>query len=200
MTNYACLDQTIDESSWSHGGYGESGTSNVFDIKNKPGCSRGGQVVLCCDSDRIRPRAYVHRYKCHLSFEEFTQGQNEVRMITEQLDILFEKGLLKQKPTLTADNFFSGDRIMHYMGKFVYFISQFTKHLLINTGKKGYGYLCTVRRDRLPRGVPKKYFHHEKTQVSERTRVARFIDPVVASKTFNATDTTEKYEIAIISF
>ena len=119
VTNKATLDQTVDESSWGHGGYGEKGTGIVTDIINKPGISRGGQVVTCMDSDRLRPRAYLHRHKLHPVHENFTKGQNEIKLIMDKLDALVDRNIFTKKPHLVADNFFSGDKILHYAGKFI---------------------------------------------------------------------------------
>lgn len=40
----------------------------------------------------------------------------------------------------------------------------------------------TCRRDRLPREVPSRYWHKEKTNTETRSRVARFEKPIVAIK------------------
>ena len=47
-------------------------------------------------------------------------------------------------------------------------------------GERGFGLTMTCRRDRLPGGVPGKYFHKEKTPPDKRSRVAKFFNPVVA--------------------
>ena len=67
-------------------------------------------------------------------------------------------------------------------------------------GKKGYGFLCTTRQDRLLKGIPNKYFYHGKIKVYDRTKVARYLQPVVASKVFKAIDNSKKYEIVLVSF
>ena len=59
----------------------------VFKIMNKPGVSKGGQIVLVTDVDRIRPRAYLHRHNLHPMGNGFTaKGPNEVRMIVNKLE------------------------------------------------------------------------------------------------------------------
>jgi len=49
-------------------------------------------------------------------------------------------------------------------------------------GKMGFGATMTCRRDRLPSGVAKHYFHHEKGAVDQRNKAARFINPITAVK------------------
>jgi len=49
-------------------------------------------------------------------------------------------------------------------------------------GTNGFGATMTCRRDCLPFGVPGRYFHKQKTLSSQRTKVARFLQPVIAIK------------------
>ena len=58
----------------------------------------------------------------------------------------------------------------------------------------------TCRRDRLPSGIPAKYWHKQKTDISKRTKVARFFQPVVAVKEFDATDDHNRYRRVNVSF
>ena len=67
-------------------------------------------------------------------------------------------------------------------------------------GEKGYHCISTNRRDRLPQGVAKRYFHGEKTQVNERTKVGRYIQPVIAVKTFKGSGTKKDYRQVYVSF
>ena len=91
FTKTAGLDLCGDESTWGFGGFGERGTGLVGLILGKPGVSKGGQVVLVSDVDRLRPRAYVHRHKVHekpIGWNK--QGPIEVRMIMDQIkEIIF---------------------------------------------------------------------------------------------------------------
>ena len=80
------------------------------------------------------------------------------------------------------DNYFSGDKICDWIGQ------------------KGFGATMTCRRDRLPSGVPAKYWHKQRTDTSKRTKVARFFQPVVAFKTFDATDEYCGYRRVNVSF
>ena len=167
LTKYAELDLCIDEMTWKFMGYGEGGV--VYRIVGKPGVTKGGQVAFAVDRSRCRPRAYIHRHKWHNRPQGFgKQGPNEVRMLAELLEAMVIKeegdGIFTERPHLTFDNFFSGDEIMDYLGC------------------KGFAATCTVRRDRLPSGVPKTAFHHEKEAVNDRNKVARFLEPITAVK------------------
>jgi hypothetical protein len=53
-------------------------------VQGKPGITKGGQVCLIVDVDRICPRAYLHRHNCHE--EKFkNKGPNEVYHLWNQL-------------------------------------------------------------------------------------------------------------------
>ena len=168
---YANPDQCGDETSYGFQGWGEPASGLVYLINNKPEITKGMQTVITSDVDWIRPRAYIHRHKKHPKL--FTnQGPTEVRLMWEtQLlplcrpdNTLIGKALFQTKPHITWDNFFSGTEIMEY------------------AAQEGFGLTMTCRRDRLPAGVPRKYFHHKKTPVTHRTRAARFEHPIVAVK------------------
>ncbi len=77
INKYAGLDLCGDESTWGHNGYGVASSGLVSLILNKPGITRGGQVVIVSDVDRIRPRAYLHRHKLHENAYT-SQGPSEV--------------------------------------------------------------------------------------------------------------------------
>ena len=73
--------------------------------------------------------------------------------------------LFEQKVHIAMDNYFSGDEILKYLGE------------------RGWKATMTCRRDRLPKDVNRMYFHHLKGQkVDNRSRVARFEQPVIAVK------------------
>ena len=165
------LDQCGDETTWAFMGYGERGLINR--IAGKPGVTKGGQIVLSSDVSRNRVRAYVHRHNFHPRPDGFTvQGNNEVRMIAEMLREKLCKeegdgGLFSELPHFTFDNYFSGDVIIQWLGE------------------NGFGGLFTCRRDRLPRGVPKEFFHHERGTnggSDKRTKVTKFVEPITAVK------------------
>eukprot|EP00957_Ditylum_brightwellii_P125388 9556787-Ditylum_brightwellii.AAC.1 len=52
---------------------------------NKPGVSKGGQIVLVCDQEQICPCAYVHCHKMWDTPTGFTEGTNDKRMIVDKL-------------------------------------------------------------------------------------------------------------------
>eukprot|EP00536_Pseudo-nitzschia_multiseries_P008003 jgi/Psemu1/19289/gm1.19289_g len=74
--------------------------------------------------------------------------------------------LWKRPPHRTVDNFFNGDSILDWMGK------------------RGLGIIGTVARNKLPKGVPYKYFHKENASHSAKkfARVARMCNPVTLVK------------------
>jgi hypothetical protein len=80
-------------------------------------------------------------------------------------DNAFGRPLFQSKPHMTWDNYFSGSTILEY------------------AAEQGFGMTCTVRRDRLPKGVPPKYWHKEKTQPNaQRPKAARFHNPILVMK------------------
>jgi hypothetical protein len=73
------------------------------------------------------------------------------------------RGIFREKPCVTADNYFGNDLVDTWMGE------------------KGFGFLHTTRRDCLPPGVPDWAWHKESvTATDQRTRVARFLQPITA--------------------
>jgi hypothetical protein len=69
--------------------------------------------------------------------------------------------LWNELPHFTWDNYFSGDKIFNHIG-------------LLR-----FGALMTCRQDRLPAGIPEKYLSKKKTDIKERSKVARFNKPIV---------------------
>jgi len=171
ITLYACSDQCVDESTFGHGGYGPMNDGLFGYLKNKP-FTKGGQIVLTCDVDRIRPRAYVHRHKAHPVILS-PSGPNEIALIYERLEHLILAGqsenplrpvpIFRCAPHITGDNHFSGETVM--------------RHAM----EKGFGLLMTCRRDRFP-GIPTMYVQKEKTDNGNRAKSARYQNPVVAIK------------------
>ena len=130
----------------------------------------------------------MHRHKLHTDSEFTVMGNIEVKKVMEQLQKLVDgsddvKKLFSQKPHMTWDNYFSGEGMMNYIGK------------------QGFGCIMTCRRDRLPAGIEGKYLHKKKTDSTDRTRAARFLEPVVAIKQFKSDkDEYEPYERVHVSF
>ena len=79
ITKHACLDLTGDETAWGHAGYGETGSGITGRIMNKPGISKGGQVVIISDTRRIRPCSYMHRHKLHEDTLDMVRQALELR-------------------------------------------------------------------------------------------------------------------------
>jgi hypothetical protein len=165
FTQKAGLDLVIDESTW---GFSGMGGPFVDFLVNKIK-SRGGQTVLLMDSDRLRPRGYLHRQKNYRSKAPFpTKGMTEVFDLISRF-VLHQVGEGKLWPTaphLTVDNYFNGDEILNWMGQ------------------QGLGMLGTVARNRLPRGIEGKYFHKEAIipAMKARSRLARLAGPITMVK------------------
>ena len=184
LTKKGELDLTGDETSWGHQGFGEKGGGNLFRVANKPGISKGGQTVLISATNRIRPYFVQHRHKFNPRYPPGMNaaGPAEVRTVIDALERMVvgregeSKKIFPVPPHITFDNFFSGEPICQY------------------AGEKGFGLLLTTRRDRLPKGVKGIHFHKKKTESSHRTKVARYIEPVVAVKK------NEEYDIVHCSF
>jgi hypothetical protein len=171
VTRKAGLDLCGDETTYGHQGFGERGSGILTKIQGKPGITKGMQSVIVTDCDRIRPTAYLHRHKKHRQIFR-QQGPNEVALLWEEQlrpllspDNKYNRALFQSHPHMTWDNYFSGDEVMYY------------------AAEQGFGFTTTIRRDRLPRNVPGKYWHKEKTQPNaQRPKSARFLQPIVATK------------------
>ena len=205
-TSKADLDITIDESTWGFAGYcGEAGGR----LTKKP-VSKGGQTTIAIDIHHRYPRAYVHRHSLQTARTRPAgfgqQGPAEVVWLMKQLDQLIvdraddsnveimdrakgvkpysvpKKQIFDSPPHFTADNHFSGEHVMDYVGS------------------QGYGITCTTRRDRLPTEL-KKYLHHEKKDSNDaRMKVMRFENPICVTKYVAATATTKAYTKNLVSF
>lgn len=56
----------MDETSWPHCGYGESGSGVCGRLSQNEKIAKGGQtVLLCMDAGRFRICAYKHRHKLY---------------------------------------------------------------------------------------------------------------------------------------
>jgi hypothetical protein len=75
-----------------------------------------------------------------------------------------KKKIYAKRPHITADNHFSGENVMDYIGKI------------------GFGITTTCCHDRFPKGL-KDYFHHKKVLIHDkRTRVSWFKQPSLPSR------------------
>ena len=94
-----------------------------------------------------------------------------------------EKMIFKSKPCFTLDNFFSGEFSLNFLGR------------------NGYGGVFTCARNCLPKGVNKEAFHHLKTDASQKIKVARFYEPIVAVKKYlSSNNNSNNYERVHVSF
>jgi hypothetical protein len=88
--------------------------------------------------------------------------------------------IYKTPPHITADNHFSGDNIMKFMGS------------------KGYGFTVTCRRDHFPVGI-KQYLHQEKIKVDDKmVKAMQYENPIVAVRQVEATNESMAYTENII--
>jgi hypothetical protein len=167
-----------DETTISVNSYGESGCDLIKRVKGKPGVTKGAQIVLVSDVHRNRVRAYFHRHNAHAKIPGVTtQGNLEVRRVMEGI-LPLVKGELQgrndtrrqifvRKPHSTWDNFFSGCRIMNWLGT------------------NGFSATMTCRRDRLPSSIPGMYLHKESTAPGDKAaRFGRFNNPITIVKKF----------------
>ena len=193
ITDYAEENQTVDETTWGHSGYGEAGTGITSRLMNKK-VNKGGQTTIITDSRRFRPRAYIHRHKLHKPIDGQTRrGTNELAYLLTDITKmvigdapppavagitagsiqatttqLHPKKIFRTKPTVCADNFFYDDKMLDWIGE------------------KGFSSIGTCARNCLPRGIDKKYLHAEKHQPGcKYSRVARMTNPIVAVKDCN---------------
>ena len=93
LTKYAELDLCGDESSWAHQGFGEKGARNLWRIPNKPGVSKGGQVLIVLAVNRICPYFYQHRHKFTKKYGKPTfdsEGPAEVCTAINELEKMIE--------------------------------------------------------------------------------------------------------------
>ena len=143
--------------------------------------SKGGQTVLVCDDHHVRPRVYHHRYKLQSKPDDWTASvMVETRRLIEVLECMAINSddsiaipkfqIYDQKPRITMDNYFSGDKVHDWIGS------------------KGFGATITYHHDRLPSNIPSKKLNKQKTDSSKRTKFAHFYNPVVAVKRFAAKD------------
>ena len=184
ITKNGELDLTGDETTWGFQGFGEKDAKVVFRVAGKPGVSKGGQTVIVCATNRIRPYWYQHRHSMNKRYGKgFTaEGPAEVRTCIDDLSKHVvganneKKAIFKKCPHITWDNYFSGEDICHY------------------AGKKGFGLLMTNRRDRLPKEVKGEYMHKKKTDSTKRSKSARYIEPVILVKE------EENYEVVLTTF
>jgi hypothetical protein len=191
MIEFGGLDCTGDETSWPNSSYADVHST----LKGKK-TDRGGQHVLLLDARRRYIYAWTPRHRFFAKNKSFSAtGQAEVVRLIDKMEPLLVGGhqedgdtrrqIFNAKVHITMDNYFSGDNVMKYLGE------------------RGYKATMTCRRDRLPEGVPKSAFHYLKgIKVDNRTRVARFEQPIVAVKYVKQAEGSEMkdYTLTHVSF
>jgi hypothetical protein len=171
----------------------------------------GGQTTMLYDVSRRYPRHYIHRHKLTDKRRPpgFNQeGPAEIVQMVDAIDNLIKgkldtdhddmftllphpsgkiiwykkTAIFTRPPHLIADNYFSGEHVMDFIGK------------------KGYGITCTCRRDRIPKAI-KPYIHHEKvTNYDQKAKVMRFQNPITAIKQVPANGDEKAYTKTFVSF
>lgn len=173
---------------------------------------KGGQTSVLIDINHRYPRAYMHRHGLQCPATRPTgfrqQGPAEVHYLCEDVIQMLQgpsansnemtvtmcnqmtgkeysvpkKKIYKKLPHIVADNHFSGENVMQYIGS------------------KGFGMTATCRRDRFPPGL-KEFLHHDKVpSTDKRTRVARFEQPILAIKKVKENGDQKAYTQTMVSF
>ena len=174
VSKYADENQVIDESTWGHSGYGESGTGLTGRLMNKK-VSKGGQVVISSDLGRCRPRAYLHRHKVHDYPKEFTRmGTGELHHLASSLLQMVidptaiqsdsKKKIFRKKMGFTVDNCFVCDKGLEW------------------AGKAGIGVIGTNARNCLPKDIDSRFLQVNKTKSGDSlAKAAKFVHPICCS-------------------
>ena len=129
LTKRGSQNITVDESSYGTSNYGPANL--IGRIMNKPGVTKGGQVVIATDVERFYVRAYLHRHKARKAPDRYQykyMGPVEIHYLLNQLDELnidrkkHNNDHLciyndKQRVCLTMDNYFSGPDTPGEIGK-----------------------------------------------------------------------------------
>jgi len=189
---YAEENQTVDETTWGHAGFGEAGSGLTGRLMNKK-VNKGGQTTIMSDSRRFRPRAYIHRHKMHDPKGMTRKGCTELAHLIQDINSMIihdpnipiaapiptdatpwlittppdssKKKIFRNKPVICADNFFFDDKMCHFIGQ------------------NGYGCVGTNARNVLPKQIDKKYLHGEKHPSGCKfSKTALYTNPIVAVK------------------
>ena len=204
VTKYADENQTVDETTWGHAGYGESGSGLVTRLMNKK-VNKGGQTTIMSDSKRFRPRAYIHRHKMHKSISGMTRrGTNELcHLLTDISAMILPQDPLDTTRANTTYLFPDDDapaparatptpetpetegvkKIFRRKPVVCADNFFFDDKMCEWIGKNGFGSLGTNARNALPKAFDKKYLHSQKhTSGCKYSKVARFTNPIIAVK------------------
>ena len=200
ITKYADEHQTVDETTWPYGGYGERDSGLVTRLIGKK-VNKGGQVTIMTDSGRFRPRSHIHRHKLHVPKEGMTRrGTNELvnllldakEMIlpqdpmTQDTSYLFRnENLPQEQPNVSTTTNKKNKRKKIFRRKPVICADNFfiDDKLCKWVGENNFGVIGTTARNYLPKTIKKKYLHGEKhVSGCKFSKVARFTAPIVAVK------------------
>ena len=87
MSSYGGLDMFISRTSTGRQGWAEANIGIMFEIMNKNGMSKGGQIVMVTYVGNVFPRAYAHWNNMHNHPANFkAQVPNKVCMIIDKLE------------------------------------------------------------------------------------------------------------------
>lgn len=197
ITKYAAEFQTVDETTWGHAGYGESGSGLTGRLMNKK-VNKGGQTTIMTDTERFRPRSYIHRHKMHLPRDGMTRrGTIELHSLLSDVDEMViddrENSSSKSSTSSSASSQLSDlesggenkKKKKIFRNKPVVCADNFffDDKILRWIGENGYGCIGTCARNVLPKDIEKKYLHSVKhTSGCKISKVARFTNPIVAVK------------------
>lgn len=190
ITEKAEDDLVVDESTWGHSGYGESGTGLTGRLYGKK-VPKGGQVVIIMDCSRFRPRAILHRNKIYKELypEEkrgwSANGPFEFKYLCDRVHEMVDgtdgisKKIFRVKPCITGDNYFQNCKVAEYIGE------------------KQMGAVFTSSRNCLPKEIKPEYLQKERTDAKNRpAKIARFSQPIIAVKD----DNEKKFQRVHVSF
>ena len=114
------MDLCADKTTYAHNGYGEAKAGLVTGIVGKPGGTRGGQIVLLADANANHVCTYIHCHKLHILPPDWKRkGPAEIQKCLENMAPMVEgepgncKKVFREKPHVTADNFFLADEIFN---------------------------------------------------------------------------------------
>ena len=200
ITKFADENQTVDETTWGFGGYGESGSGLVTRLMNKK-VNKGGQTTIISDTGRFRPRAHIHRHKLHVPKYGMTRrGTNELAtLLTEIKEMILPQDpfdiagdvlspLFASTPTTTttttpATTTTLKKKIFRKKPTVCADNFFFDDKMCEWIGQNGFGCIGTTARNCLPKDIEKKYLHGEKHLSGDKfSKVAQFTNPIVAVK------------------
>ena len=210
ISKYADENQTVDETTWGFGGYGEANSGLCTRLMNKK-VNKGGQITIISDSGRFRPRAHIHRHKLHKKIDGMTRrGTNELAiLLTEIKEMILPQDPLTSDtshlfPTTTpppatppASTTRTQKRKKIFRKKPTVCADNFffDDKMCEWIGKNGFGCIGTTARNCLPKDIEKKYLHGEKHLAGCKfSKVARFTNPIIAVKE------KDGYQRVLVSF